>query len=322
MTFAARLLVLAGLLAAAAVPAGAQAPPVLHVRVFNQTGIKLTGVLWTGARFLYVENTTNAIFSGSAAGGALEPFAKLPEVTEETRCAVAPARSGFPAGDLFCHVPDNRVFRISADGKTVSVFATLPVTDASDGMLAFDTVGRFGRRLVAATGRSGSVSANGGTVFTIDAAGTVRRVGDYAGPGGADGLAIAPARFGSLAGAALLTVDPGPDQGTVVAMDAAGATRTIAHLPDGPNPIVAVRPPGKARQAAKAGLYLSDTNTKNVYFVPAAELAPYAGDVVVGTEIQAGLWVIRPRGAGFVTRRLRTDLPAGKYNLEAADYVP
>jgi hypothetical protein len=318
----ARLLVLAALVAVTTGSAfAAQPSKPLHFRVFNATGLKLTGVFWSGSRFVYVENTTNDLFSGNASGGPLQPFANLPDMTEETRCVVAPAGYGFTASDIFCHIPDNRVFRISADGKTVTQFASLPTTDTSDGMLAFDTVGKFGHRLVAATGRSGDASVTGGSVFTIDPSGNVQHVGDYPGPGGADGLAIAPAGFGSLAGAALLTVDPGPSAGTVVSVDAKGNTRTIAHLPDGPNPIVAIAARTTSALGAKPGFYVADTNTHNVYFASAAELAPYAGAVLVGTEIQASFWVIRPRGGGFVTRRLKTDLPPAMYNLEAGDYV-
>jgi hypothetical protein len=316
-----RLLALTGLVAATAGPAVAAGAPALHLQVFARTGIKLTGVLWAGSQFLYVENTTNTLYAGDAQGGPLHQFAALPSMTEETRCVVAPKGSGFPAGDIFCHIPDNRVFRISADGKTVTQFAALPTTDTSDGMLAFDTVGRFGHRLVAATGRSGGAEPAGGTVYTIDPAGTVRRVGDYPGPGGADEVMVAPADFGSIAGWALLTVDAGPT-GAVVAMSPDGQVRTIAHLPDGPNPIALVprtTPPGSS---VSPGFYVADTTTMNVYRIPAAQLAPYAGDILVGTELKASFWYIRPRGKGFLTRRIATDLPAGAYNLEAGNYVP
>jgi hypothetical protein len=60
----------------------------------------------------------------------------------------------------------------------------------------------------------------------------------------------------------------------------------------------------------------------NVYRIPAAQLTPYAGDMLVGTELKASFWYIRPRGPGFLTRRIPTDLPAGAYNLEAGNYVP
>ena len=81
------------------------------------------------------------------------------------------------------------------------MFATLPAPypPAADGALAFDSVGRFGYRLVAATGRSGGAKPAGGAVYAIGPHGGVHRVGSYAGPGGADELVIAPRQFGSVA---------------------------------------------------------------------------------------------------------------------------
>jgi hypothetical protein len=310
------------LVAFAGAPAAAAPPPGLHVVVFAKTGIRLTGVLWTGRQFLYVENTTNAIFAGDARGGPLRPFAQLPNLVEETRCAVAPGGHGFAAGPIYCHVPDNRVFRIGRDGKSVRLFASLPTTETSDGMLAFDTVGRFGFRLVAATGRSGDANATGGVVYTIGRHGDVRRVGSYPGPGGADGLAIAPARFGVVAGHALLAVDAGPGRGSVVSVGPRGRTRTIARLSDGPNPIAAIPREPARPSAAAPGFYVADTNTRDVFLVPAGQLRRYAGDVLVATETGARFFVIRRRGGGYGTTELPTDLPPGSYNLEAGTYVP
>jgi hypothetical protein len=309
------------LVALAAAPAAAAPAPPLHFDVFARTGIRLTGVVWTGTQFLYIENTTNAIFAGDAKGGPLRPFAALPSMSEEMRCVVSPGGHGFPARRIYCHLPDNRIFRLSPDGKVVRLFATLPDHSTSDGMLAFDTVGRFGYRLVAATGRSGEPGAAGGVVYTIGPRGGVHRVGRYAGPGGADEVVVAPGGFGPATGSALLTVDPGAGSGTVVSVGPRGRTRTIARLPDGPNP-VAVIPRGGGHSAAAAGFYVADTNTRNVYFASAAQLRRYAGGVLVGTELGARFFVIRWRAGGYQTLELETDLPPASYNLEGAAYVP
>src|SRR5579862_3577527 len=230
---------------AAAVCAGAAAAaptPSLSFRVFAATGHGMDSIVWTGSRFLYVENTTNTVYSAPPAGLPIAPFASMPNESEETRCVLSPGTHGFPAGAIFCHAPDNRVYEISADGSSVKLFATVPVSvpPAADGALTFDTLGRFGYRLVAATGRSGAGQPPGGDVFTIGATGAVAKVGGYSGPGGADEVAIAPAGFGSVAGEALLAADPGAGGGAVVAMDAAGKTRDIATFSDGPNPLVPI----------------------------------------------------------------------------------
>jgi len=304
----------------APVPANAGTPTV-HVRVFALTGLRLAGIVWTGRQFLYVDNTTNRVAAAGPSGTPLRPFATMPRQVEETRCRPSPGAHGFAAGDIYCHAPDNRIYRLSADGKSLTLFATLPHSSRSDGALAFDTVGVFGYALIAATGRSGSATPRGGSVFAIDPRGTVRRVGGYDTPGGADELAIAPAGFGSASGQVLLAVDSGK-RGNLVAMNPRGRARTLLTLPDGLNPIV-VLAPGQTppRGAAQGGLYITDTLSRNVFVASSADLAPFAGAVVVGSELHARFWAVRPGGAGFAATPLPTDLTGKSYNLEDATYI-
>ena len=133
-------------------------------------------------------------------------------------------------------------------------------------------------------------------------------------------MVIAPAGFGTVAGHALLTVDPGSGGGSVVAVGPRGRTHTIAKLSEGPNPI-AVIARHRGTSAAAPGFYVADTNTKNVYFASATQLRHYVGAVLVGTEIGARFFVVQRRGARYDVRELQTDLPPASYNLEAATYV-
>jgi hypothetical protein len=283
----------------------------------------LDSLVWTGRQFLYVQNTTNKVWAAPPAGHPLQQFATMPRLVEETRCVLSPGGQGFPPGVIFCHSPDNKIYEISPDGSKKIVFATLPAPypPAADGALAFDTVGRFGYRLVAATGRSGGAKPAGGLVYTIGAYGGVHQVGSYAGPGGADELVIAPRQFGSVAGDALLTVDAGASGGAVVAVDPSGKTRTIATFPLGPNPIAPIpRMTGRIR-APLPGLYLNDDRTGYTYMAPAASLARYAGDVIVGTEAPRALfWILKPSGNGFAEIPLRDNAPTGT-SLEQAIIV-
>jgi hypothetical protein len=315
-----RSLAVAAVLAGAA-PVGA-APPALNFRVFANTGRHMAAILWTGRQFLYVENTANTVWAAPPAGLPLAKFASMPRLTEETRCVLSPGTHGFPAGVIFCHSPDNKIYELSANGTKVSVLATLPVppSPVSDGALAFDDVGRFGYQLVAATGRSGAPTPPGGAVFTIGATGQVRRVGSYSGPG-ADEVAIAPAGFGSAAGEALLTLDAGAKKGALVAMNASGRTRTLASLPAGANPIAAIPATPSATRSPPAGLYVTNDVNPNVYFAPASQLAPFAGGVVVGSENTANFWIVRPHGTGFTTVALRDNLRGSGFSLEGCVYV-
>ncbi|MDX6450417.1 MAG: hypothetical protein QOH16_466 [Gaiellaceae bacterium] len=302
-------------------PSQAEAPGGgLHFHVLARTGIRLADVAWTGERILDVENTTNTVWSAPPTGKPLTSFASMPRQVEETRCRVSPGTHGWKRGVIFCHAPGNTIYRITGDGRSVTAFAKLPEATTSDGALAFDSTGAFGHELLAATGRSGTKDENGGNVYAIGPTGVVRRIGHYPGPGGADEVEIAPVGFGSAARSALLTVDLGPT-GQLVAMSPSGQARVIARFADGPNPIAAIVPTAMRGGAGHAGLYLADTLSTNVYLAPEADLRPYAGNVIVGSELKGLFWVIRPRRGGFETARLPTTLTGANYNLEGMTYV-
>ncbi|HZP72011.1 MAG TPA: hypothetical protein VFA97_01410 [Gaiellaceae bacterium] len=292
---------------------GESSTPTLRFAVFAHVGKHLNGIVWTGSRFLYAENTANTIWSAPAAGVPLRRVASMPRESEEARCVLSPGDHGFPAGAVYCHAPNHTVYELR--NGTLRVFAKLPVpaTPSDDGALAFDTVGKFGFRLVAATGRSGNPTPAGGTVFSIDGHGRVRTVGGYRGPGGADEVAIAPAGFGSFAGDALLTVDPGNRPGGVVAMSPGGRTRTIARVP-GPNPILTIRRGGS--------FYVTDDSAKVLYRASAAPLAAYAGDVLVGSEPTGAFWVLAPKDGSVTTRAIGSTLTGKTRSLEAMIQVP
>ena len=301
--------------------AAAGVPPA-PLGVYARTGLRLTDIVWTGRQFLYIENTTNRIAAAGPAGTPLTPFATLPRQVEETRCRLSPGAHGFAAGALYCHTPDNRIYRIAAGGALVTLLATLPTTARSDGALDFDTTGAFGYALLAATGRSGAATPRGGSVYAISGAGVVRRIGGYAAPGGADEVVVAPPGFGAAAGQAVLAVDAGR-RGSLVAMDAQGHTRTLLTLPDGPNPLVALTagsPPPTG--GPPPGLYLTDTLSRNVFRVPATALRRYAGAVLVGSELRGLVWIVRPSGRGFTALPLAAGPAGQKYNLEGAVYIP
>jgi hypothetical protein len=306
--------------AALVVAAAADAPvATLHFHVLAATGLKLTDVAWTGHGFLYLENTTNTVWAAPPAGKPLVMFASMPREVEETRCRVSPGNHGWAPGIIFCHAPDNTIYRLTADGQSVTVFAKLPEVAISDGALAFDTTGGFGYRLVAATGRSGAPQPGGGSVYTISSSGSVQRVGHYAGPGGADEVQLAPPRFGVASRTVLIPVDAGAT-GRLVAMAPDGTSRLIARFPDGPNPIAAIVP-SAVRGGAHAGLYVTDTLSGNAYVAPASELRAYARDVIAGSEIQGLFWVIRPHGRAYEVLQLPSTLRGRHYNLEGMAYV-
>lgn len=299
----------------------AASTPSLQFTVFAHTDLPLGQVRWTGRKFLYVAENTGEIETAGPRGAHSRVFARFTPGGEETRCVQAPA-AFWPAG-IYCHTPDNRILRIAADGTSATQLAELPGAEPSDGALAFDTSGRFGHALLAATGGS---SSDGGQIFAVQANGSVQAVASYAGPGGADELVIAPRQFGSASGRLLVAIDQDGVSGRLVAVDRDGTVTMVATgLDPGVNPIAVVlrSPPSRPASAPAAGFYVADTPSQSVLFAPAQELEAWVGSVLVGTEKTGMFWLIRPRpGGGFAVVPVQSDLPRVAYNLEGATYVP
>ena len=79
------------------------------------------------------------------------------------------------------------------------------------------------RRLwLCAAAATGGSDVGPGALYAVGAGGQVRRIGAYAGPGGAENIAQAPPGFGSVAGQVLITIDKSDHQGRLLAMDARG----------------------------------------------------------------------------------------------------
>ena len=219
------------------------------------------------------------------------------------RCRPSPGAHGWPAGGLYCHAPRGVIYRLAADG-TATVFATLTENDKQDGVLAFDRGGLYGWAMLVTTA--------------------------VPGPGGADNLELAPPRFGQASNQLLIAVDhePGggqPGSGRLWAMAPDGTLRSLARFAEGLNPIITIGPGDAPRGAARAGLYISDSATKNVYFLPASVLTlRYPGTVLVGSEKTAHFWLVRAGNNGtFAQLRLRGSLErtSPTWNLEGGDWV-
>ena len=71
-----------------------------------------------------------------------------------------------------------------------------------------------------------------------------------------------------------------------------------------------------------AGLYLTDTFPGTVLRAAAGQFAGHEGEVIVGSEVKGLIWLVAPRGKGFRTTLLPTNLTATAYNLEGATFVP
>ncbi|HXT34297.1 MAG TPA: hypothetical protein VN837_01860 [Chloroflexota bacterium] len=294
----------------------------LPVRIFARTGLHLGDILWTGSRFLYTAEGGRALVYADSSGRTQGNLATVPANGGEMRCVLSPGSHGFPTGDVFCHASANQIYAVNLATGNVSLFAQLPSRQASDGALAYDSVGAFGYKLLAATG--GSDGGAGGTVFAIGSDRSVSKIGTYAGPGGAEQALVAPRSLGAAGGKLLLTIDKHDHLGRLLAMDPAGHVQTLAGgLAFGLDPLTMLtRAPNLPIGAAAPGLYVADWYSHNVLFIPASSLAPYAGDLLLTTERRGQFFVLRPSTNGaYHLVILATNLHQPDYNFEGAAYI-
>ncbi|HSR26433.1 MAG TPA: hypothetical protein VLW53_22970 [Candidatus Eisenbacteria bacterium] len=180
--------------------------------------------------------------------GGLAPFAAGPGgypggAGDEPYLALSPGRRVAAAGCAFA--PDelyvveqaaHDVLRIDAGGRS-HPFARVDGVDSLNG-IAFDTVGRFGNRLLVIGPSRGAT-----VVAAIDCRGAVERVTERA-PAVEGGMAVAPPGFGAFGG-------------DLIAPDELSGR------------IVAVRPDGSTAEVAQSGLPAGgDIGVEGVGFVP------------------------------------------------------
>jgi hypothetical protein len=239
--------------------------------------------------------------------GSLAPFARGPSgyvpARGEAYLALAQTRRVPRAGcswrrdDVYALDPVDHpgVIRVARTGRSRR-FAGLPAGSFLS-TIAFDTVGRFGYRLLVTaivTGRT--------TLYAVDCRGRVRVVVRNAArvEGGA---AVAPATFGRFGGRLIAVDELG---GGVYAFDAQGHVRLLARpaLPTGTDigvESVGFVPPGITR---RGGAYLADLGapgsptqgTDSVLKLSAAELAGAGArprDLVIATEAKGVTVVVR-----------------------------
>src|SRR5881396_1979671 len=104
----------ASALVLANVPGAATTPA--RFGLFAQTELPLSSIVWTGRDWLYASETVGRFALSDAQGRNDVEIAKISQGGEETRCDVAPGKAGFTAGDLYCHLPDNRIIHLERDG--------------------------------------------------------------------------------------------------------------------------------------------------------------------------------------------------------------
>jgi hypothetical protein len=243
------------------------------------------------------------------AGGYLTATGTEPYLALVPLTAIRGSRCSFGTGMTFALEPGPRpgVVTISPHGRARR-FASLPPGRFLSG-IAFDTTGRFGRRVLVTAESRGQT-----TVFGIDCDGRLSVIAAGM-PPVEGGITVAPATFGSFGGD-LIAANEG--SGRVYAVDPAGQVITLAKpaLPSGGD--IGVESAGFVPPRAAAA-YLADRfSARNkhpgdnaILELSAAQLAQAgirAGDLLIATE--GGAKTIDIRCAAACTVRYVATGPA------------
>ncbi|HEY1443771.1 MAG TPA: hypothetical protein VGF51_02650 [Acidimicrobiales bacterium] len=226
-----------------------------------------------------------------ARGGSGYSTAKGPEpYITVGGAAGGDAASGcsFPVNTTFAIEPSRSpgVIAINQNG-TAHRFAELP-TEARPNGITFDSVGRFGYRLLVSSAQQG-----GTTVFAVDCHGKSSTITADA-PVIEGGIVVAPASFGSFGGD---LIAPDEVSGRIFAVEPNGRTRLVVRslLPSGPD--IGVESAGFVPKSfGRLGMaYLADRfsrgnahpGTNNLLRLPGSELIKAGmgpGDLLVASE--------------------------------------
>jgi hypothetical protein len=218
----------------------------------------------------------------------------------------------FPSDTTFAIEPSQSPGVIAIDRNgTAHRFADLPMGARPNG-ITFDSVGRFGYRLLVSSAQHG-----GTTVLAVDCRGTLSTITAHA-PVIEGGVVVAPASFGSFGGD---FIAPDEGSGRIFAIAPNGRTTLVArsYLPSGPDTGVESAGFVPNSFSSRGMAFLADRfsrgnahpGTNNLLRLPGSELIRAGvrpGDLLVASE--GGAQTIDVRCSNTCTVRHIADGPA------------
>jgi hypothetical protein len=200
-----------------------------------------------------------------AEDGIATPFAALPETGNACReryIAVSPGVGGFPKGYIYVtHGQD--IVRISPDGLTVTVFATIASLPNGETGITFDSGGMFGGAMI--------ITDRHGPIWTVTSAAVATQIADIG--QSIEGPGIAPRNFGSFGGQILVGAHY-TDQVFAVAPD---GTKSIVGTWDSPEAVV-FTPRRVCDFGSSGGAYfLANVDTDEILKFPASDFTGLRG---------------------------------------------
>jgi hypothetical protein len=250
-----------------------------------------------GQLFLLQPSGTLGSFARGPGGYATDPAAEA-YLALARRRRVPGAHCSFRRDDIYAlEVTPPGVVVVDTSGQARS-FAALPAGTFPNG-IAFDDVGRFGRRLLVTAGVDGATN-----VYAIDCQGRVRTVAQRA-PRVEGGIAVAPRSFGRYAGQLIAPDEVG---GNLVAIDAPGRASTVVVSGLATGGDIGVESAGfvPPRFGARGAAFLADRGTPGNPHPGTDSILMLSGEALVGAGVRAGdLLVATEGGADTIAVRCR-----------------
>lgn len=210
-------------------------------------------------------------------------FAHLPDWPDggchEDYIAASPGLGGFPASDLYVMQGPN-VVHVSADGTTVTHFATIPGLPPTHNGIAFDQVGTFGNDMI--------VTGSNGTVWRVNSSGTptfVANVGTQL-----EGPIVAPASFAPYGGQILAAAE---NASRVYAISNTGVVSVAAVVPAAES--VHLIPNTVCSYGASGGAFFSAMYPTHIEKFAASDFVGLGGQVLVTSEA-GGTYLLKSVG--------------------------
>jgi plastocyanin len=248
--------------------------------------------------------------------GASSTFAILPSTggaQVERYLAISPGLGGFPLGYIYVTV-QQKVYQVTPDGQTVTLFATVPNLPNSNNFVVFDRIGSFGYKMIIVGGQRS-------TVYTVDSTGTSTLIADLsATTSEIEGADVAPSSFIPYAGD-LITASK--FDSTVYAIAPDGTFQTVGTWP---NVEQALFVPGAVCNLGTTGgaFFVAIEGQNVIKKFPATDLASLAGtpSAMVTDETTTTIGVFTSDGTNVISSSFNTTMGAGDLEESAFATCP
>jgi|GEM_PF-3507196 len=219
--------------------------------------------------------------------GTKTPFATLPgrgPGCYEDYVAVSPGLGGFPANDIYV-VQGPNIVQVSADGSSVTTFATIPSLTPTHNGISFDQVGTFGYDMI--------IASQSGQVWRVKSDGTKALVANVGAQ--VEGPVVAPLSFAPYGGQVVAAAE---GVGKVFAVTNTGTVSIVTNVPAAES--VHIIPMNVCNFGTTGGAFFSAMFPSWLAKFPASDFAGLGGQLLVTSEA-GGIYKLSSNGTSVTT---------------------